>query len=208
MAVPTTESAPNPFSEMRSEQRVNFCQSIARRAREICDELVLSWEWRNIFNDEQDSSVRHEPSHSGIWPLVDFRSSAERLNQKLQALPRNNDRNFDGPLLTIAFDEAATFLEQETSGLSPGRYVALNRIISLLKRNKIWVFFISTESQIQHMFPPDIVGRTSIILDIEHLAVYSRPLWMAYVEIPEELKVLASQKLLQEIKPARSAGKF
>ena len=29
MAVPTTESASNPLSEMRSEQRVNFCQSVA-----------------------------------------------------------------------------------------------------------------------------------------------------------------------------------
>jgi hypothetical protein len=37
-------------------------------------------------------------------------------------------------------------------------------------------------------------------MEIEHLAMYGRPLWMAYVEIPEELNVLALQKLLGGIR--------
>jgi hypothetical protein len=34
-------------------------------------------------------------------------------------------------------------------------YVALNRILSCLKTHSIWAFFLSTESSIRHLIPPD-----------------------------------------------------
>lgn len=154
MALPPIKGRIEEGSDLRSQPRIDFCRSVAGRARAICDELVLNSEWRALFYSDQDSSVRQMLSDSDSPPLARFRSVAELLNKKLQSLAGDDPSNSDGPYLTLAFDEAATFLEQGTSDLSPGRLVAVNRIISLLKRYKIWFFFISTESKIQHMFAP------------------------------------------------------
>jgi hypothetical protein len=61
----------------------------------------------------------------------------------------------------MVFDEASSLLTLDDSDKpDPGRYHALNRIISYLKIFPMWFFFLSTESQ-GMLIPAEDVERTS-----------------------------------------------
>ncbi len=81
------------------------------------------------------------------------------IESKLTASARSSS-----PLLVIQFDEASVFLQEQVDGgnwaPNPARYVALNRIISCLKTYKVWFFFLSTDSKIKMLVPPDIDAAT------------------------------------------------
>ena len=56
-----------------------------------------------------------------------------------------------GPLLFLAFDEAANLFKSD----SDVRFAALRRVLRLLNEFPIWSVFLSTKSQIEYLDPPE-----------------------------------------------------
>lgn len=126
--------------------------------------------------------------------------------------------------MTIAFDEAGTFLSRKLLGYllvdtlhsassvskygfslsQPSlRFSICSHLISISKmglRNEKLLRFppfaaFPLDIGIRHRMrnaetrEAELWKSFSKIMEIEHLAMYGRSLWMAYVEIPEELKI-------------------
>src|SRR5437762_913732 len=83
------------------QARVEFCRSVVTRAQEIAVSMVLNQGWRQIFDDERDSQVRHQlvnESGNSTGPLEDLFGSAQTLIANLQMFQRKNN---DGPSLVV-----------------------------------------------------------------------------------------------------------
>lgn len=139
----------------RSKDRINFCELVVSRAEEIADTLIQTPDWRHAFHDDRDSQVRVAlESNSSMNALLKI---AKKLIKNLKRLEHNDEK----PLLVMVFDEASSLLKPDGSGNpDPGRYYALNRIISCLKTFPIWFFFLSTESQVGVLMPANDTERT------------------------------------------------
>jgi hypothetical protein len=140
---------------LRSNDRTTFCDLVVSRAEEIVNSLVQNRDWRHTFYDDRDSQVRIalEKSHS----LDGLLGEAKKLENNLGRFPHEVGK----PLLVMVFDEASSLLKLDGSGkLDPGRYHALNRIISCLMKFPMWFFFLSTESQVGMLIPAKDVERT------------------------------------------------
>jgi hypothetical protein len=136
---------------------MEFCRLVASRAQEIAIGLVHKQDWRQVFNDTQDSRVRSKLSNSSSGPLRDLLGAAGRLRD---AVLKFQCQNGDDPFLVIVLDEASSLLIGEGSGRTQaGRYVALNRIMSCLMEFRIWFFILSTESKLEALLPPSNVER-------------------------------------------------
>jgi hypothetical protein len=141
--------------QLRSRNRADFCRSVVSRAEKIVNSLIQNRDWRHTFHDDRDSQVRFalELNHS----LDGLLGEAQRLKENLERF-RHGDNE---PLLVMVFDEASSLLNIDNSGKpDPGRYHALNRIISRLKTLPMWFFFLSTESQVGILLPANDVERT------------------------------------------------
>ena len=153
-------SGPNALDNgQRSMNRIKFCQSVAERARVIANDLISNSNWEVRFRNEVPSKVHcelefEEPSNV----LNGLRIAVKNLIDNLQQThPRGNN----DPLLVIVFDEASSIIRETASHEPyPGLYIALNRIISCLKEYPLWSFFLSTESSIGQLIPPDNAKRT------------------------------------------------
>ena len=147
----TTHLAALRHKEMAyTEKRIKFCQDVAKRAKEIAIELVEKNTWREVFYSH-DSYIRLELANKNENHLGDLWNAAKKLTKLLRP------ENVYDPLLVVVFDEASSLLkepgERETS---PGRYFALNRIMSCLREYRIWFFIISTESHVRTIVPPEV----------------------------------------------------
>jgi hypothetical protein len=139
----------------RNDNRTQFCQSVAERARVIANGLISNTDWTNKFSKETPSQVHHElESEEPSNPLNGLRTAVQELIGNLQLTQHKSN---DGPFLVIIFDEASSLIGNTAFG---GLYVALNRIISCLKGYALWSFFLSTESLIGQLVPPDNAQRT------------------------------------------------
>jgi hypothetical protein len=134
------EMAPNSEAHgeptYQPEKRVEFCQDVAKRAKDIVFELVENGSWRRVFNSNEGSVIRlqltskKENHLGGLW------NAAEKLTKFLGSL---RSENFYDPLLVVVFDEASCLLKElGEKNTSPGRYIALNRIMSCLREYRIW----------------------------------------------------------------------
>ena len=140
----------------RPKNRIDFCQTIVTRAQIIADDLVDARNWRHVFHDDRDSQVRLALNTSHAFN--NLKQEAMKLIDNLQQFQHNaND-----PLLVVIFDVASSLLKgnDSTSPNNPGRYYALNRIISCLKDLPMWFFFFYTESEVRMLVPPDDEPRT------------------------------------------------
>ena len=156
-------SEPTESWYYRPEQRVEFCQSVATRAKEIASRLIQKQKWRQVFNKETDSAIRHQLINENEHHLDDLHKAAEKLTDNLGKLKRENKHD---PSLVVVFDEASSLLRQKGSKeIKTGRYVALNRIMSCLKEYRIWLFIVSTESQVGTLVPPNDIERTDYVDD-------------------------------------------
>ncbi|KAI9769305.1 MAG: hypothetical protein M1839_003756 [Geoglossum umbratile] len=227
----------------RSPERSIFCEGVVARATEICDELVVNRQWRECFDNEDPSSVRQRLEKSP--QIQPFRDAARDL---LGELSKFRDWKVTDSELVMVFDDAATlFTTLGSDKEDTGRYVALNRIFSILKEFPVWFFVLSTESKIEKLLPPDrprgeVVNYSNMKsrrhadlepeplrlfppfvafrLDVEdrrrwrdpetraielakpmaefaspeHMALFGRPLWMAYNR-PEKMYRVAKSKL-------------
>ncbi|KIX07986.1 uncharacterized protein Z518_02640 [Rhinocladiella mackenziei CBS 650.93] len=239
----------NDTQNQRSKMRIEFCESVAKRARAIANDLIFSPAWVEKFDDDRSSSIRRQ--FEMAWtepldPLTGLLNAAENLIKNIQQCRNVSDTN---SLLVIVFDEASSLIEKGFSGEPrTGLYVALNRVISCLKKFRMWSFFLSTESLIGHLVPPNNIIRTgdysrdrsarvsftqpaelmrfppfvSLQLDIEdrrrmqnpilrkeelvkslkrfadleHMALFGRPLWYAYICQKQNMIDVAKLKLL------------
>ncbi|KAI9776146.1 MAG: hypothetical protein M1839_000562 [Geoglossum umbratile] len=142
----------NGTGDTSSQKRIDFCHQVKQKACEIARSLVMDREWRKLFNDEEESAVRQ--AMGGSKQVKKLLSVVERLTNSLKKFPRENQSN--DHLLVIVFDEAASlFSPSGLSRLDSGRYIALNRICSLLKDYPLWFFFLSTESKVEKILPTD-----------------------------------------------------
>jgi len=120
----------------RSKDRLDFCQSVVSRAKEIVDALIQNPHWRRVFQNDRDSI------HESGYALKGLLTEAKNLINNLEKF-RHNDYD---PLFVMVFDEASSLLkEEESNNLDLGRYHALNRVLSCLKKFPMWFFFLSTE---------------------------------------------------------------
>jgi len=162
MAPHAPAGAAQDAKSQRSKIRVEFCGSVAKRAQAIAKELISSPAWVGKFDDDGPSKVHDEltMAHSEQCPnpLNGLLNAADNLMKNLQQC--QEARNPDS-LLVIVFDEASSLMRmQPLDEPHPGLYVALNRVISCLKKFRMWSFFLSTESLIGHLVPPKNAVRT------------------------------------------------
>jgi hypothetical protein len=140
-------------SNYRPIKRIHFCQLVAARAKDIADDLIKKSSWRRVFDNEASSAIRHELSNERKEHLQDLLEAAQRL---LDNLRRFQSSDVYYPPLVMVFDEASSLLkEKRPKELHSGRYIALNRIMSCLRKHCIWFFIISTESQVGTILPPN-----------------------------------------------------
>ncbi|XTI89585.1 hypothetical protein V2W45_1458380 [Cenococcum geophilum] len=148
------EMAHNSGSESldcRPEPRIKFCKSVAKRAREIANNLINVSSWRQVFDDEADSAIRLELINKEKNHLKGLLEAVRKLLDNLNRFQRKDVRR---PPLVVVFDEASSLLKTGKSGeIHSGQYIALNRIMSCLKESPIWFFIVSTESQVGTILP-------------------------------------------------------
>jgi hypothetical protein len=134
-------------------QRIQFCKSVATRAEEIADDLIQKPTWRRVFDIVEGSGIRRELIDKKKKHLDDLLNAAKKLTENLGKL---QPESMHDPPLVVVFDEASSLLKEpgdQRQQIRSGRYVALNRIMSCLKKYPIWFFIISTESQVGTIIP-------------------------------------------------------
>jgi hypothetical protein len=151
----------------RTKMRIEFCNSVAQRARVLAKELISNPAWVEKFDNDAPSSVHHqlemEHSEEKPNPMNSLYNAAGNLMKILQQC--QDASNVDS-LLVLVFDEASSLMTVRPSAEpQPGLYVALNRVISCLKKSRMWSFFLSTESLIGQLVPPSNVTRTGNYLE-------------------------------------------
>ncbi|KAH0555667.1 hypothetical protein GP486_006387 [Trichoglossum hirsutum] len=170
------------MADPRSPERINFCDAVVEEAEQIATQLAKDEKWRHLFNNEEDSAFRaaiEGSKHMKALHLVIKNLMGDLEKRRLG----NRD---DNHLLAFVFDEASSLFY--TNGLSfksdAGRYIALNRIISCLREFPIWFFFLSTESKVEKILPPDIPRPA-----YENLYLTSanrNSAWRAYSQDPDQ----------------------
>jgi hypothetical protein len=149
-------------SSQRSPDRIEFCQSVADRARTIANALISNEVWVKKFRNNADSKVHSKlKSKKDSDPLNGLRDAVQNLIDNLQQTKFETN----GPFLVIVFDEASSLMGETASGEPyPGLYAALNRIIRCLKEYPLWSFFLSTKSSIRQLVPPSNAQPTGTYL--------------------------------------------
>ena len=159
MMAPLTEDI-NADWDIWSDDHVHFCWKVVSRAEEIANTLICNQAFKYVFYDDRDSCVHSILEAS--YTIDNLLNKAKKLIKNLEKFSHNDS----DPILVMVFDEASSLLKQNGSkNLNPGRYHALNRILSCLKKLPIWFFFLSTESQVRALVPTADTIRTSDIVN-------------------------------------------
>lgn len=138
----------------QKRNREDLDKNIAAAARNIAATCVEDCEFRALFNEF--AQVRRNMARSHCKPITDLKNSAGALQNVLENLQSDDPRD---PFFTVVFDEVGTIM----AGAQNGRFIALNRIIRLISEShKIWYFFLSTESNLEAMLPPDQPSHPSL----------------------------------------------
>lgn len=149
----------------RSQERVCFCQEVSRRAVRIANDAVADEDWIRAFNYEDKSSVRQNICQNNSKSMDHLHGAIEALLESIGELTSSGDRKNKDPHLVVVIDEASSLLRYDSDAqVQAGRYVALNRLISCLRHLPVWLFFISTESDLDTLYPAD---------DADHVQDYS-----------------------------------
>ena len=140
----------------RSAARMEFCKEVNNKARQILEEYINHQDFRACFNSTRRSAIRFALKGSGNSPpctaIERLRSTLKGLKETLQSVPHRCGQD---PLLVVVFDEVSSLLDKEGGG----RWIAMNRVISCISEERVWYFFLSTESKLDQLLPPDNVLR-------------------------------------------------
>lgn len=141
-----------PIDGQRSDKRVEFCKSVVERAGAIFEDLIWDNNWVEKFRGHKPSQVHHNlDKKSEPYPLRGLEAATKKLMANLETVHKRSKN----PHLVVVFDEASSLVRDTKMNPDTRAYVALNRILSCLKTHPIWTFFLSTESSIRHLIPPD-----------------------------------------------------
>lgn len=137
----------------RSRDREEFCARVLDRAKKITTECVEDKDFRRCFDDTNPSGIRFALNAAlksdKRNPMTMLDNALTTVEHALSDYPLDHEND---PLLVMVFDEISSLLDNDKGG----RYVALNRIISCIsQRHRVWYFFLSTESKLGEMLPPD-----------------------------------------------------
>lgn len=119
-------------------------------AKKIASSCVGDQLFRRIF-DKPDESIRRALEQSTCEPMKNLWAAINDFEDSLRSwnLPDESD-----PFFAIVFDEVGSLMDETGNG----RFIALNRVISVIsERHKIWYLFLSTESRLDALLPPDQV---------------------------------------------------
>ena len=122
--------------------RIEFYKKIVASAKDISVSCVADPSFRQIF-DDQDESLRKKLDKSQCNSLRQFRAAVNDLQDTVK-LWRQVFENENDPLFTLVFDEVGSLMNDTDNG----RFIALNRIISILSEDNVWFLFLSTESRL------------------------------------------------------------
>jgi hypothetical protein len=151
-----------PSDRGRSPTRVEFCQQVVKRAREITTTCIREQAFRACFDETQLSGIRSALNESNCTAMKELCSALSKLEITMKQFSRDHTKD---PLLLVVFDEVSSLLDKE--GRAAGRYIALNRLISCISMDhNVWYFFLSTESKLDRILPPDYAPRHGPAPDI------------------------------------------
>src|SRR5437764_12533594 len=101
--------------------------------------MAVEPDWREIFNSEGESAIHRALEAQQYHILENLFRAVEQLTGNLRKF--KHEYMHDASLV-IVIDEASSLLGKKKEA---GLYIALNRIISCLKKFPIW-FFLSPRS--------------------------------------------------------------
>ncbi|KAL3711853.1 hypothetical protein TMatcc_000546 [Talaromyces marneffei ATCC 18224] len=142
-----------PSNGRRSHIRCELYDKVVENAKNIRKRCIEEGGFRSCFDNVSGSQIRTSLQDSGCAAMSELRQAAVELKSTLEELPSSHPNL---PRLIVAFDEVASLLSEDEYNI---RYIALNRILSCIsKGNPFWYLFMSTESKIDHLLPPDSVS--------------------------------------------------
>jgi hypothetical protein len=147
----------------RSAFRVGFCRRVEERAREIAVACIRDRGFRACFDDTERSQIRDALNVSDSKTMKGLRHHLTSLEKTLENLYHDSKED---PLLVMVFDEVSSLIGEEGK---LGRFIALNRLISCISTHRVWCFFLSTNSNLDQLLPPDHALREESTTD--------RPSW-------------------------------
>ena len=143
-----------PYNGRQSSTRLTFGEEVSAKAIDIANACADDISFRACFNNTEESEVRLKLLVSHCESVNNLRSGISKLEAILN---RFHHECLNDPIFIVVFDEVSSLLSKD--GRS-GRYIALNRIISIISENhKVWYFLLSTESKIEQLLPPDSTTR-------------------------------------------------
>lgn len=126
-----------------------FYDDIVASARQISASCVEDQTFRHIFNNHNEN-IRRELEQPSCEPLEELHKAVKNFEKTLECWHLQHK---DDPFFTVVFDEVVGSLMGESGN---GRFIALNRTISAISNgHKIWYLFLSTESKLDALLPPD-----------------------------------------------------
>ncbi|KAI9772958.1 MAG: hypothetical protein M1840_008840 [Geoglossum simile] len=119
-----------------------------------------------ISRDSDDEGKTTEgPSDEGSRHVESLKNTAEKLIDNLKKFRKGNTAN---PLLVVVFNKATNLFSNTSSDdIDTGRYVALNRVLSCLKKLPIWFFMLSTKSRVENLLPAEKVAAAAEVKGID-----------------------------------------
>ena len=126
-----------------------FYKKIVASARDIAFSCVAEPSFRQIF-DDQDQSIRKKLGDSSCDSMRQLRTAFNDLQDAVKPWRQAFENQHD-PLFTLVFDEVGSLMK----GAEHGRFISLNRMISVLSKGNVWFLFLSTESRLDKLLPPD-----------------------------------------------------
>lgn len=126
-----------------------FNKKIVASARDIVCSCVADPSFRQIF-DDQGQSIRKKLGDSSCDSMRQLRTAFNDLQDAVKPWHQAFENQHDH-LFTLVFDEVGSLMKDGEHG----RFIALNRMISVLSKGNVWFLFLSTESRLYKLLPPD-----------------------------------------------------
>ncbi|KAN0086832.1 hypothetical protein V8E54_000520 [Elaphomyces granulatus] len=112
------------------------------------------------FDDTERPQIRDTFNVSHCKTMKGLRRHLTSLEETLENLYHDSKED---PLLVMVFDEVSSLLGEEGK---LGRFIALNRLISCISTShRVWCFFLSTNSNLDQLLPPDHASREESTTD-------------------------------------------
>lgn len=153
----------NPKEALNGELAINgcnqwiqFCNKVVLEVSDVAREFAIDKSWRNCFLAGEQLCTRYLLQNS--FQFILLKKIGKVLVKNLERFSGGNSTNLGR---IIIFDKSINLLtpkifDLRNFDLNTGCYVALNCILSCLKKLPIWFFMLSTESRVEKLLWPNI----------------------------------------------------